>query len=109
MDEHAVSATPTPNGAALAAMVSAGIGSFALGASVLANEAGLYSAPAIYDPAGGLSGRSTFAVIVWIAAWAVLHARWRRREIAAGPAIVATLVLVGMGLIAAFPLAWSLL
>lgn len=109
MDEPAVQTTYVPNGSGLAAIVSAGIGSLALGALVLAAEAGIYSAPALYGPAGGLSGRSTFAVVVWLAAWAVLHTRWGGRELAAGPVFFATLVLIAIGLIAAFPLTWTLL
>jgi hypothetical protein len=47
-----------PNGATLAAVLAAGIGAFAMGVFVIANEAGIYAAPSLYGPAGGLSGRS---------------------------------------------------
>ena len=63
-----------PNGAAMAAVLGAGIGSFAMGAFVLLDEAGLFAAPASYGPAGGLTGRTTFATIAWLRAWGVLHA-----------------------------------
>jgi hypothetical protein len=98
-----------PNGSGLAAVLAAGIGSFALGVFVLANEAGLFAAPSLYPPAGGLSGRSTFAVIVWLAAWAVLHARWRGREVNPSGIVASTLLLVAVGLLATFPPVWALL
>jgi hypothetical protein len=70
------------NGAAMAAVLGSAIGSFAIGAFVLLNEAGLFAAPALYGPAGGVTGRTTFATIVWLAAWggytrAGTHAKWR--------------------------------
>ena len=59
-----------PNGAAMAAALAAGIGAFAMGLFVLLNEAGLFAAPALYGPAGGVTGRTTFATVVWLGAWA---------------------------------------
>ena len=77
--------------------------------SVLANEAGLYSAPTLYGPAGGLSGRSTFAVVVWLGAWGILHARWRGRALEARQVFTWALVLMALGILAAFPPVWELL
>ena len=52
------------NGAAMAAMLSGAIGAFAMGAFVLLHEAAVYSAPAFYGPAGGLSdGRANFWIL----------------------------------------------
>ena len=51
------------DGAAMAAILAAGIGAATLGLLVLLSEAGVYSSPSLYAPAGGLSGRSTFAVL----------------------------------------------
>jgi hypothetical protein len=97
------------NGAAMAAVLGAGIGSFAIGAFVLLNEAGLFAAPALYGPAGGVTGRTTFATIVWLLAWGVLHARWNSREVAPGPVFTWTLVLVGLAILGTFPPLWGLL
>ena len=97
------------NGPAMAAVLGAGIGSFAMGAFVLLNEAGLFAAPALYGPAGGVTGRTTFATIVWLLAWGVLHARWRSRELAPGPVFTWTVVLVVLALLATFPPLWGLL
>jgi hypothetical protein len=108
VETNALPSAPVANGAALAAMLGAGIGSFAMGAFVLANEAGVFTAPSLYGPAGGLSGRSTFAVVVWLAAWGILHARWRDRNIAPAPVAVWTLLLVAFAVVATFPPVWGI-
>ena len=105
---HSPALTDT-NGAAMAAVLGAGIGSCAMGAFVLLNEAGLFAAPALYGPAGGVTGRTTFAAIVWLLAWTVLHARWRSREVAPGPVFTSTVVLVVLAIVATFPPVWGLL
>jgi hypothetical protein len=97
------------NGAAMAAVVGAGIGSCAMGAIVLLNEAGLFAAPALYVPAGGVTGRTTLAVVVWLLAWGGLHARWRLREVAPQPVFTWTVVLIGIALLGTFPPLWGLL
>lgn len=96
------------NGAAMAAMLGGAIGAFAMGAFVLLHEAGLYSAPALYGPIGGLSGRTTFAVIVWLGAWAVLHYRWRTRDVGPLPVARAAFLLAAAGIIATVPTVWGL-
>ncbi len=101
--------TERPNGGAMAAFVAAGAGSFAMGLFVLLHEAGIYSAPSLYEGAGGLSGRSTFAVIAWLIAWAVLHRAWRDRDIPSGRTLTITLVLTGLGILFTFPPFWKLL
>lgn len=97
-----------PNGAALAAFLAAGIGAAAMGAFVLLNEAGVFAAPSLYGPAGGVSGRTTFAVVVWLAAWGVLHARWKDREVEAGRIWTMTWALLVLALVATFPPVWGL-
>lgn len=98
-----------PNGAALAAVLAAGIGAFAMGLFVILNETKLFVAPTLYAGAGGLSGRSTFAVVAWLVAWALLHARWRARELATGRILAATLALTAIGAVLCFPPLWGLL
>jgi hypothetical protein len=99
----------TTNGAALAAFLAAGIGAFATGILVLVHEAGLFSAPALYGPSGGVSGRTTFAVGVWLVAWAVLHARWKGRQLAPRRVGAIALALTALGILGTFPPLWSLL
>lgn len=96
------------NGAVLAAFVAAGIGAFAMGLVVILNEVGLFAAPALYGPAGGVSGRTTIAAAIWLAAWAVLHNRWKGRRIEPGREYAVTLGLIGLGLLLTFPPVWGL-
>ena len=97
-----------PNGAVLAAFMSAGLGAFFVGFFVLINEIGLFVAPSLYGPAGGVSGRTTFAAVVWLIAWGVLHSQWKSRQIDVQPVFTATLVLIALGIVATFPPVWAL-
>lgn len=110
--EPPYNATERPNaidGAALAAFLAGGVGAFAVGFFVLIHEAGLFSAPSLYGPAGGLSGRATFATVTWLAAWIWLHRRWRGRRMGPRRVFAVTLLLIALGLAQAFPPVWGLL
>lgn len=96
------------NGAALASFLAAGIGAFAMGFFVIVNEAGLFAAPALYGPAGGVSGRTTFATVIWLIGWAVLHRRWKDRQIESNRAYATTLVLIALGIVLSFPPIWRI-
>jgi hypothetical protein len=97
----------TANGSALAAFLAAGIGAFAMGVVVLLNEMGIFAAPALHGGAGGVSGRTTLAVAIWLIAWVVLHARWKAKSIAVGRVAAATLLLIALGILATFPPFWA--
>jgi hypothetical protein len=97
------------NGSAMAAFLAAGIGAFALGLIVVIHEVGLFSAPTLYQPAGGVSGRTTLAIVVWLFTWGALHARWKDRDIAPGPVVFVTLILVTIGVLGTFPPVWTAL
>lgn len=97
------------NGAAVAAFLGAAIGAFAMGLIVILNEADVFAAPSLYGPAGGLSGRTTIAVAIWLIAWGVLHQRWKARQMAPGQVITVSLVLIALGVLLAFPPIWGLL
>ena len=97
------------NGGAMAAVLAAGIGSFAMGLFVILNEAGIFSPPVIYGPAGGVSGRTTFAALAWLIAWGVLHLRWKQRSVNGSGVFTVAIVLVALGLVATFPPVWGLL
>jgi len=99
-----------PNGAAWAALLAAGIGAFAVGLFVILNETEIFTSPTLYGPAGGVSGRTTFALVVWLVAWVVLHARWKDREIASvGRLVVITMTLIALGVLGTFPPFWGIL
>jgi hypothetical protein len=92
----------------MAATLAAGVGAFAMGLVVLLAEAGIFSAPALYRPAGGVSGRTTLAVVAWLIAWAIAYVAWKDRDVSARAVLAVTLVLVGLGLIMTFPPVWGL-
>ena len=109
MADSKVTTEAGANGAALAAFLGAGIGAFAVGVMVILNESGLFAAPALYAPAGGLSGRTTIAVLIWVVAWAVLHSRWKNRQVESRRVHLITMLLIGMGVLLTFPPVWTLL
>ena len=96
------------NGAAMAAFLAAGIGSFALGLIVILNTMGLLSVPALYGPAGGVSSRTTLAVVIWLAGWVVLHRRWKDQQIEPRRIQILSLILIGLSILLTFPPVWSL-
>ena len=54
-----------------------------------------------------MPGRTTLATIVWLMAWAVLHNRWKAREIAQGRVGAVTLILIALGVLATLPPIWG--
>ena len=80
-----------------------------MGLIVVLNEAGAFAVPAVYAPAGGVSGRTTLALAVWVVAWGVLHGRWKAHDVDASRTLTLTMVLVALGLLGTFPPLWSLL
>lgn len=97
-----------PNGPAVAAFLAAAIGSFGLGLIALANAMGILSLPAVYAPAGGVTGRTTLAVVLWLATWGFLHWRWRYHQIETRRIIFAGLLLIGLGIVMTLPPVWRL-
>ena len=101
--------TETPNGPALAALLAAALGAFAVGLLVILSETRIYEAPALYGPAGGVSGRTTFAAAVWLVAWTVLARAWQGRQLSSRPVYVTAAFLTGVGLLLTFPPFWEVL
>ena len=93
------------NGAAAASVLAAGIGSLALGFFTVVAEASEWAREVLnlYDPVGPLSGKTTFAVVVWLVAWVVLHLAWRSKQVNFGRVFAFTLVLIALGFIGTFP------
>jgi hypothetical protein len=71
------------NGPGAAAILAAAIGCLTLGICAFAADA----VPPIgrglvwWPPSGALSGVSTTAIVVWLAAWLLLSRRWRARDV----------------------------
>jgi hypothetical protein len=96
------------NGALWAAILASGVGALAVGLMVILNESGIYSAPTLYGPAGGVSGRTTIAAVIWLVSWAVLHRLWGDRGIGGGRVTAISAGLILLGLVGTFPPVWSL-
>ena len=94
-----------PNGPAFAAVIAAAFGSFVLGVFTTLAEMseGLKEWLKWREPVGPLAGKTGMAVIAWAVAWVALGILWRRRDVDARKAIVATAILIGLGVLGTFP------
>jgi hypothetical protein len=99
------STTSMPNGPGAAAVVAAGIGSFALGLlDVVADKVpSVKNWMNFSNPTGALSGVTTVTVIVWLAAWALLNLRWRGRDVRFALVSRIALALLVLGMLLTFP------
>jgi hypothetical protein len=94
-----------PNGPAGAAILAAGIGSFALGLFATLGDA----FPAVgnffifYTPTGPLSGVTTSAIVVWLAAWLVLGNAWAKRTVNMVAVNVIAFIGLLLGVLLTFP------
>jgi len=90
---------------AAAALLAGGIGSVALGLLTVLAEASepIRLALRFYAPAGPLSGKTTVAVLVWLASWAILRGVWNKKEVDFGKVANLAFILLALGLIGTFP------
>jgi len=97
--------TSLPSGYGAAALLSAGIGSFALAAIAIASDrnAGFRRLMTLYKPTGPLSGVTTAALLVWLIVWGVLHLRWRKRDVRLPLVSAAAIVLLLVAFLLMFP------
>lgn len=100
--------TEPVNGPALAAILASAIGTFAMGALALLAEIGIFEAEGIYAPAGGLSSKAAITIVIWLIAWGVLHFLWQKRQMEHRNITIGALLLIGLGLLGAFPPTWGL-
>ena len=94
-----------PEGPIAAAVIAGGVGAAALGVVTTLAEAstGVSDWLAWSDRVGPLSGKTILAVVVWLVAWAVLHAALRGRPYETRRALVVSLVLIALGVLGTFP------
>jgi hypothetical protein len=97
--------TEIPNGAAAAAILSAGICCFSL--SLLGWLGDLYPPMAhffvFYTPTGPLSGVTTTAIIIWLFSWTLLSGFWGGKDLSLGKINGIAIVLLVAGLLLGFP------
>lgn len=98
------------NGTPLSALLSAGIGVFVLGllTTIAAASAGFANNLKLVGPVGPLSGKVTYAVVAWFAAWLVSYLVMRGKDYAPRPIYIATFVLIAAGFLFTFPLFFDL-
>ncbi len=94
-----------PNGSGAAAILAAGVGCFALAILALTGDKSnaIKSALIFYRPTGPLSGVTTSAIVIWLAAWGILEWRWRNRSVDAARSNAVALILLGLSLLLTFP------
>lgn len=97
-----------PDGPGAAAMLAAAIGVFALGLVTVLAEASV----GVHDwleswefgqGVGPLAGKTTVAVIIWIVSWIVLGIALRGRDVRLGTWILASAILMVLGVLGTFP------
>ena len=93
------------NGSGAAAILSAGIGSFAVALFAIAADKSAFIKDlfVFYKPTVALSGETTVAILLWLAVWAILNWRWRKRNVSLQRINVIALVLLGFSLLLTFP------
>jgi hypothetical protein len=93
------------NGSGAAAILSAGVGTAALGVlAVLGDKSAAVKGWMIfYKPTGPLSGVTTVAILIWLGCWGLLEWRWRKRSVAVGRVCLVALGLLGVGVLLTFP------
>jgi hypothetical protein len=99
-----------PEGPISAAIIAGGIGAFALGLLTTLAEVNetVKGWLELSERVGPLSGKTVFAVVIWLVAWAVLHATMRRTQYETRRAFAIAMVLVVLGVIGTFPLFFQL-
>jgi hypothetical protein len=99
-----------PNGPGAAAILAAGIGCAAVGIVTLSAEVSevIHDLLNFYNPVGPLSGKTTVAIIIWLAAWFVLSRLWRTKTVAMRQVNLAAFILLALGLLLTFPPIWGL-
>jgi hypothetical protein len=93
------------NGSGAAAILAAGIGSFALAVRACAGDtlAAVKNSLIFYKPTGPLPGVTTTAILIWLLAWGILEWRWRNTTVAVVRVSAVALALLGLSLLLTFP------
>lgn len=101
----ATQSTQKTNGPAAAAILSAGIGCFIFGLSIVLAvvSPGIKNLLNWYNPAGPLSGKAGVGVISWIVTWIVLSLIWKKNELNMKTILVISFILIGLGFLGSFP------
>ena len=98
-------AIPAANGPMAAALVAGGLGCATLGVLTTWAEASPNMAETLnwWTPVGPLTGKAGAATGVFLTSWLGLHLAWRDRDVAHGPMVAASSLLLAIGLVGTFP------
>jgi hypothetical protein len=93
------------NGSGAGAILSAGVGAFALAVLAIAGDKSAHIARSLtfYKPTGPLSGVTTAAILIWLFTSGILEWRWRNKTVRAGRINAAALILLGLSFLLTFP------
>ena len=93
------------NGPGAAAILAAGVGSFALGVFAFAGDASptVNHAFDFWSPTGPLSGVTLTAIVAWLAAWFCLSRLWAARNVDLARVNAASFLMLIAGLLLTFP------
>jgi hypothetical protein len=93
------------NGSGAAAILTAGVGAFALAVLAISGEKSAHVASSLVflKPTGPLSGVTTTAILIWLFAWGILEWRWRNKTVPSGRISAAALILLGLSFLLTFP------
>jgi hypothetical protein len=96
---------PLTNGAAAAAILSAGAGFTVLALLAFAADASKKLKPLLnfYDPVGPVSGVTSLGIFIWLLCWLGLHMAWRDRHIPLAAVNIAAFVGIAIGFLLTFP------
>jgi hypothetical protein len=101
-----------PNGPVAAALLAGGIGCAVLGLVTFINETNstsAFSQSLVWvKPVGGLSGKSSLAIIAFLVSWIILGLVWRGQEVKFGTITTISFILLAIGLLGTFPPVWHL-
>jgi hypothetical protein len=94
-----------PEGPVSAAIIAGGFGALALGVFTTLAEAStsVKDKLVLDDEVGPLSGKTVFAVVAWLVAWAVLHLVMRKTAYESRKALSIALLLIALGVLGTFP------
>src|SRR5439155_1632254 len=74
--------------------------------SVAENSKPILDGITFIGPVGSLSGKTSVATASWLAAWSVLHRRWKEQQLDFPRVFGLSLILIGLGLLGTFPPFW---
>src|ERR687898_2704091 len=93
-----------PEGPISAAIIAGGIGAFALGLLTTLAEANetIKGWLELKVSVGPLSGKTTFAVVIWLVAWGILHGVLKNTRYETHRAFILAVILIALGVLGTF-------